>query len=663
MRKIFVVAAVIFSSQLQAQDLGPRVGRDSVLTVVEANVNGKTLDNLVVTANKFPKKQSQTGKVVSVIDRATIQQMGGRTLNEVLNTVAGTTIINANSNMGSNQRISLRGSSDGNALVLIDGIPVNDPSVINNYFDLNLINIDQVERIEVMKGAHSTLYGSDAVYGVINIITKKSATNRFAPYASLAAGSYNTFKATAGFNGQTNKLFYDVHATTVASTGFSSAYDSVGNKGFDKDGYYQKIVGGNLGFKLSSKVQWNFFTNYSTYKTDLDAGAFKDDKDYFTRSKNYQAGTGFTWNQPGGTLHVNYHFDYNNRFYHDDSTDRSSFAYFSQSDYIGRTHYAEVYETYQWNHVELLAGIDYRFNNTMQDYFSQSSYGPYAQPTLYAKSSQLSGYASVVYNYHNFNIEVGGRWNNHNVYGNNFTYTFNPSYLINNSVKVFANLASAFKAPTLYQLFDPYAGNSNLQPEKSNMLEGGVEVYTAQSLKVRAVGFYNKINNAIQYITVDPVNYVSRYTNINNQKTYGGELEADYKTQDWLLKVNYTYTKGQTTSNYSAEGNKRATDTTYSNLYRVPEHAANLFASYNVTKQLSVSSLLKFTGKRWEPIYGKAPKQLDSYFTVDLSAQYRFSNQLRAFVDFKNITNQQYFDVWGYTTRKFNFMAGLSINL
>lgn len=659
MRKIFAVTALFISSQLYAQKT------DSIV------VNSRTLDNLIITSNKFPKKQSQTGKVVSVIDRATIQQMGGRNLNEVLNTVAGTTVINANSNLGSNQRVSLRGGSDGNTLILIDGIPVNDPSSNANYFDLNFFNIDQVERIEVMRGAHSTLYGSDAVYGVINIITKKAAAQKFAPYASLNGGSYNTFKATAGFNGQTRKLFYDLHATSVTSKGFSSAHDSTGNLNFDKDGYDQKIVGGNLGIKLSAKTQWNFFSNYSTYKTDIDANSFTDDKDYTTTSKNWQSGTGFLWNQNSGSLHINYHFNYNERFYHDDSTDRSSpYAYFSQSNYIGRTHYAEAYETYKWNNIELLAGVDYRFNNTLQDYLWVSpDYMPpyypviYEQPTLAAKASQLSGYGSVVYHRNQWNIEAGGRWNNHSDYGNNFTYTFNPSYLINNKIKVFANAASAYKAPTLYQLFDPYAGNTTLQPEKSNSFEGGAEVYTNDNVKLRVVGFYTKINNAIQYITIDPATYQAQYTNINNQKSYGGELEAEYKSSAWSVRFNYTYTKGQITSNYSSAGDKLSKDTTYNNLYRVPEHAANAFVSYDITPKLSASTLFKFIGKRWEPIYNAAPKELDSYLTADISAQYRFNNQMRAFVDFKNITNQQYFDVLGYNTRKFNFTAGISINL
>src|SRR5579875_1299826 len=108
MKKIFVVAALLTSSPLFAQ-------QDT----------STTLNEVIVTANKYPQKQSQTGKVVTVIDQATLQQMGSRTLGEILNTISGVNIIGANSNLGTNQTISIRGASAGNVLLLVDGIPVN----------------------------------------------------------------------------------------------------------------------------------------------------------------------------------------------------------------------------------------------------------------------------------------------------------------------------------------------------------------------------------------------------------------------------------------------------------------------------------------------------------------------------------------------------------
>lgn len=155
-KHFFVLAAVIISNQLIAQDTARL-----------------QLDEVVVTANKYEQKQSTTGKVLNIISRQQLERSGGKTLCEVLNTLPGLTMIGANNVLGTNQNISIRGASAGNVLLLIDGIPVNDPSAITNYYDLNFINIDQVERIEVLKGGQSTLYGSDAVAGAINVILKK----------------------------------------------------------------------------------------------------------------------------------------------------------------------------------------------------------------------------------------------------------------------------------------------------------------------------------------------------------------------------------------------------------------------------------------------------------------------------------------------------------
>jgi vitamin B12 transporter len=662
MRKIFVVAAIIISSHLHAQVFQSK--NDSSVIISEELSSGNVLDRVVVTTNKYPKKQSQTGKVVTVIDKSTLEKLGGHTFAEVLNTVAGVSINGANNTLGTNQRISIRGSSDGNVLLLIDGIPANDPSVISNYFDLNFINTAQIERIEVLKGGHSTFYGSDAVSGVINIITKKAESKKTSPYASASYGTYNTFNGSAGLRGQTNTITYNASVTAVSSKGFSSAYDSTGEKGFDKDGYHQQILRGDLGVKLTKDLQWNVYGNYSKYKADIDAAAFTDDKDFIIKNKNWQAGSGIFWRQNNGGLHLNYQFNYLNRFYLDDSVDKASFAYYSKSTYIGRTHFAETYENYKWNQVELLAGFDYRHYNTNQVYNSISMYGPFDTELSdsLARMWQTSAYASAVYSNGNANIELGARYNHHNVYGNNFTYTFNPSYLIDQKVKLFVNVSSAFKTPTLFQLFDVFSGNENLDPEKSTIFEGGAEVYSSSNLRLRATGFYRKTKNAIQYIITDPVTFEGHYYNTNEQKSSGVEVELNYAGEKWNIYSNYTFTKGKVSSGYTESGDRLPKDTTYHNLYRVPDHAFNAVVGYRFSKKFSATTVLKYVGKRFEPVYAAAPKELDDYFIIDLAGQYSFNKNLKAFVDLKNLANKKYFDILGYNSRRFNFTAGISLS-
>jgi len=647
-KRFFVVAAVIISGQLQAQK----------------DTTGKSLDEVVLTSSKYPKKQSETGKVITVINRQQLERSSGKTLGEVLNTTVGTTITGSNNDLGTNQTVSIRGSSAGNVLILVDGIPVNDPSVITNYFDLNLFAIDQIERIEILKGGQSTLYGSDAVAGVINIISRKAGSKSFNVNAGLTGGSYNTFKQNIGFDGKNKSLDYSLNYSHLSSAGFSAAYDSAGNNHFDKDGFNQHVLNGRLGIKLSKRLQANFFSTYSYYKTDLDASAFTDEKDYTVKNDNIQGGAGLVCDHKNGSLHFNYQFNYVKRNYLDDSIYRSSpYVDYSKSRYIGRTHFTEIYSNWKWKQWELLTGIDYRFNNTNQYSLYVFPGFPAPPSLLKAKMSQVSPYASIVYkNGKGFTAEAGGRWNYHSEYGSNFTVTINPSYLINGKVKLLANLYSAFKTPTLYQLFDPSAGNKDLKPEKGIIGEAGTEIFACKSFRLRTVGFYRNTKNAILY-TYNPATFASQYRNVSRQENYGVELETAYTGKKLNVAANYTYTNGKTKSAFDGTGSPIGKDTTYYNLYRIPKHVINFTAGLQVTPAFYASTNLHAVSKREEFIYGSSPETLKEYTTIDVYGEYKFTRKFKAFVGLKNITNQQYFDILGYNCRKFNFTAGINFQL
>ena len=655
MKKIFVLAAIIFSSQLFAQTDSTNV-----------------LDEVVISASKYPKKQSQTGKVITVINQQVIQQMGGRSISEVLNTVAGTNINGANNNLGTNQGVSIRGSSFGNVLILVDGIPVNDPSLISNYFDLNFINLDQVERIEVLKGGQSTLYGSDAVAGVINIITKNAGIKPVNIQSSFMGGSYGTWQTTAGMDGKIKKLNYKLSHNQVHSNGFSSAYDSTGSQNFDKDGYDQQIIRAELGFKTTEKLAIKWLGNYSTYDAAIDASAFRDEKDYTINNHNLQTGIGIIWRQQKGQLQANYLFNQIKRNYLNDSLYKSDPDFYYLDDYYtGKTHFAEVYQRFTLNKIEWLVGADLRYNKSNQqsfyvfkDFFTgQPVSGESSLADSIANSWQMSPYTSLVYTNNQWNIELGGRWNYHNEYGNNFTYTLNPSFLLQNKIKLFANISSAFKTPTHYQLFDAYSGNPLLQPEKSITFESGVDVYLNEQVHFRTTYFNSQIKNVIHYIIVDPSTFMAKYMNVNRQHNRGLEAEMFFKNDHWSLNANYTFTKASIRTSYAESGNALGNETTYKNLYRVPAHAANMFASYALDSKLTVSTLLRWMDHRYEPIYLSEPVKLDAYFTADISASFQASKKFRFFVDLKNITNTRYFDIYGYNNRRFNFNVGCSFNL
>ena len=644
-KQLFVLTALFMSSALCAQQ------------------DTSFLQEVVVTANKYEKKQSETAKVVSVINREQLRQSGGRSIGELLNQIAGVTVPGSNNNLGSNQTISIRGASAGNVLILLDGIPVNDPSVISNYFDINLLSIDQIERIEILKGGHSTLYGSDAVAGVVNIISRKVAALSSKPSinASIAGGSFNTLRSSAGISGRMNKLTYITQFSTILARGFSAAADTLGTLDFDKDQYQQSTARAQVGYKTGAHSILTAGILNSRYKTDLDAAAFEDEEDFVATNSNRQVNASWKKNKAGQTLSVSYQYNWVERNYLDDSSYVSNiFATFSKSNYIGRTHFAEINASKLLSNWELFAGIDFRHNSTTQDYYSTGAWGPYTSPTLNAWMAQLSGFGSAVYKKNNFSVEMGGRINQHSEYGNNATFTFNPAYRFSQQVRVFGNVYSAFKTPTLYQLFDPYSGNDSLTPEKGLIQELGFDFTASRNLRGRLVAFNRNSKQTIIY-TYDPTSFAGGYLNVSKQQDQGFETELRWSKGAFTLSGNYTFTTSKTTSPYDGTGAPIGKDSSYNNLYRIPKHAFNWRGSY-----VKNNWVFHLTGRvataREEFIYGAAPLTMPGYVTLDLYGEYQFKHSgLRAFADLRNLTNTRYEEIRGYTTRGFNVLVGILI--
>ncbi len=638
----------------------------SGIAYAQDSIAVSALDEVVVTAGKYPRKQSETGKVITVIGRERLAQSSARSLADVLNTVAGTTIIGANANPGTNLNVSIRGSSAGNVLILIDGIPVNDPSVITNYFDLNFVNVDQVERVEILKGGQSTLYGSDAVAGVINIITRKSAFKKWGGNAELSAGSFGTIKTNLGLSGRRQSSGWGIQYGYQRTDGLSSAYDSSGSGNFDRDGLAQHTVNGHYHFALSPKLKIQLNGNLSAYKTDLDAASFKDERDFTGKNTQYQLGAAISYELEKTRLKLNYRYHDLKREYLDDSIHQSSpFVIYSESFYKGKTHFAELLLNRNTAQAEFLAGIDFRQNRMDQEGFALYSFGP-AFTSLsdsLAEMLQVSTFSSLILkNKSGGSLEMGGRWNHHSEYGNNFTYTINPSWLIARRVKLFLNLYSAYKTPTLYQLFDHNYGNTDLKPERSQWIEGGVQYYPNNEWDLRMVYFKRNSKDVISFIYTDPGSFEARYVNMGKLKSSGLEAEIAYRNRKLHFSLNGAYIKGSIQSPYDEAGNKLGTDTVYSNLYRVPKYSANLVAGYSINSKWNLSATIRYVGDRPEPVYASAPFILDQYLVADLYSSYALSKKIKLYVDLRNLTDEHYFDQRGYTNKGLHVMGGLLVN-
>jgi vitamin B12 transporter len=623
--------------------------------------SGKSLDQVVITATKYPVKQAFTGKVLEVITRDQLEKGGGKQLTELLNTQAGVVVAGAQNTLGTSQSVYMQGAEAGKTLILVDGIPAYDPSGTSTNFDLNLVNTDEVERIEILKGSQSTLYGSDAVAGVINIITRKGNGKPFNASAGVAGGSFGTFKASAGVDGKAGGTTYNIQFTHLQSDGVSSAYDTSGKGNFDHDGFNEKLVMANISQKVSDKFALRGNFQYGRYTNDLDAGAYSDDRAYTGSSKNTQAGIGGDYTLGAAMLHFNYNYNSVTRKYLDDSSMAIlQGGNYYQSEFTGRSHYTELYSNLSVSsHVELLAGVDYRNQRISETDYGVGAYGgqvySYADTLSSdsAKIRQFAGYASVLLkNVGGFNLDLGGRYNSFNRYGNVWTWSVNPSYVLNDRLKLFADLSSGFSAPTLYQLYSPYRNPHGLSPERSVTGEGGIQ-YSRRDLNLRVLYFRRHTRDEIVFSG-------SGYENLDKEDAHGFEVEAAYKYGIWSFRGNYTYTAGTVTT--AGSGGK---DTTFNNLYQRPANLVNAAVGVQAGKGLFFSLALRTVGRRISDIYGGPRAEADgfAYYTLNGYAEYRIGTRMKLFADLKNITDQRYFDMPGYTSFGFNFMTGISVNL
>ncbi len=643
-KKIFIAAAVIISTAAQAQ---------------QDTTAAKQLDEVVVTATRFAVKQSQTGKVINVITKEQIEKSSGKTVAQLLNEQAGITINGAYNAPGSVQTVFLRGASSGRTLILLDGIPVNDPSMINNEFDLNLFSINDIERIEICKGAQSTLYGSDAVAGVVNIITVKKDVNKpFNIKATTGFGNKNTTRNNIQVYGKEGKLTYSTRFAKLKTNGFSAAYDSTGAKDFDKDGYDGNIVSAAVQYQIISSLLVKTFVMHSQYKADIDAGVFADEKDYRIRNSNLSSGAGVNFKKGIVNITANYQYGELSRRYTNDSLFVRPFGTkYESNKYGGRTQYAELFGTVtatKW--LSIIAGADYRWSNMKQQYFSLSSFGPYSSNFKDTSLHQTSFYASLLFNALNkkLNIEVGGRTNKHSRYGSNSTFTFNPSYTINKNFRVFGSIASGFKAPSIFQVFDAFSGNVNLQPEKSTNYELGVQ-QSSEKISSRAVYFHRDIKNGIDY---DYVNF--KYFNFVKQIVDGVELELTAQpVKNFTITANYTALAGDE----QTQSRKSVKDTTYSYLLRRPKNNFNITTGYQFTKDFFVSITGKSVSKRYDVGgYRKDDLLLNSYFLLSAYAEYKYGKHVKFFADAQNLTNKKFFDIRGYNAIPFLLNGGVTFN-
>ncbi|AGA79967.1 TonB-dependent receptor plug domain-containing protein [Echinicola vietnamensis] len=596
----------------------------------------RNLDEVVVTGTKFELPEEKSGKTIYKLDQADIERNAGKTITDLLNEVPGIQIDGNFSAPGTNISYFVRGASSKNTLILIDGTPINDPSLADATYDLRLLPLDQVESIEVLRGGLSTLYGTGASAAVINIKLKSGNQNKtFGGSADFSGGSFNTYRGNLSLNGQSDRFNYLVSGSLYHSQGFSAAADTVPDVEFGRDGIDRKDLMVKMGYQFSDRFSLGFLSGYDAMKADYDGGPFLDAQNLQT-SNQLRFGLTPTYTYSKGAIKLKSVYNISEREF------ISSFP----SIYEGRNLQLDLTQEHQ-----LLEGLKGLWGVNLQQL-------SYEQPgEIVFEDNQFTlvdPYASFFYDAPSgFNIHVGARVNTHTNYDAKFIYNVNPSYLFDISetvsAKILASVATSYVTPTLYQLNSPDYGNSLLNPEESLNYEQGISFYIGNQFTFNLVHFTRDESSPIEFVSLFDENggYIGgEYQNTTDQRRVEG-FEADFS---WLVNQYFSMT-----ANFAHVSTDKP-----ETFYRVPGSKWGMAFNANPAENTQVSLKYNYTSSRTVYDYGVGGAfDLDSYGLVDLFVQQRLLNdKLNVYGGVNNLLDEDFNAIYGYTTRGRNFSIG-----
>ena len=611
------------------------------------------LGEVVVTDSKFNLKRENSGKVITKITQKELQQLQGKSIAEIINSTAGIEINGVKSNAGQNLNYYIRGGRNRQVLVLIDGVAVTDPSQIANDYDLRLLNADQVESIEILKGAASTLYGSGAATAVINIKLKSASKDKIAASFQSIVGTNKSsedneyriedFRNNVSINGSLNKFNY--------LAGFGNQYTdglSAISGGSESDPY--NAINGNLklGYEFSETFKMNAYASFDRFKADFDDGFSRIDTDDLSRTNQYRIGIAPELSYNNGSITLN--AAYNN-------VKREIFSSFP-SQFNAQSVIGDIYNRYNFSDsFYTVVGLNAQ-ENTMESFsipFGETDFSQSINPDD-ATFTIVDPYANVVFvSDFGLNVNAGARLNNHSEYGSHLVYSINPSFRQNISfgyIKGLASYSTAYITPSLFQLFEPTYGNPELQPEENATIEVGAEISINDKALFSLVYFNREEKNFIDF--VDLGGFVFQYSNVEEQFTASGiEFTGNYKfTQKLAINANVTYTKIGKDLNL-----------------RIPELKANVRLDYQVCPTTFMSLAYQYNDDRRDSVFNNDTFMNDdvtlkSYSLLDFYVSHSFkNNKMKLFANITNLLNESFVELFGYSTRGRNINLGVTIRL
>ncbi|WP_179345760.1 TonB-dependent receptor plug domain-containing protein [Winogradskyella ursingii] len=611
------------------------------------------LEEVVVTDSRFNLKLENSGKVVTKITSKDLEKMQGQSVAEIIGRTVGVEINGVRSNAGQNLSYYIRGGRNRQVLVMIDGVQVTDASQIANDYDLRLLSVDQIESIEILKGASSTLYGTGAATAVINIKLKDASKKAFnlnlrSTFGTNQSADENDyvvedFRNSVSANGTIKNFSYLASFSQQYTDGLSAIED--GNESDPYNSYNANI---KLGYRFDNSFKLNAYANYDNFKSNFDDSFAMMDADNISLSNQYRIGISPEFSYAKGNITVNAAYN---------DVDREIVSSFP-SKFNAQNVVIDAFNRYNINDkFYTVLGLNFQ-DNQMESFiipfgeteFSQSIDSEEAQFTI------TDPYANVVYvSDFGLNINAGLRLNNHSEYGSHLVYSINPSYTFDTDfgyLKGLASYSTAYITPSLYQLFEPSFGNPNLEPEENSTFEIGAEVVFDNNARVSLVYFNRDEENFIDF--VDTGNFVFQYQNTEESFTASGlELVAQVDILKHLnLNLNATYT--------SLEEDLSL---------RIPEIKVNARLDYRLSDNTNLGLSYQYNDERNDSVFNSTTFEndtitLESYGLLDFYISHKIiNNRMTVFANVTNILNEDYQELFGFATRGRGLNLGFNLKL
>jgi len=601
------------------------------------------LEEVVVTATKIEESRKKIGKTVTVITADEMRQEGVHKVGEALRNLAGLDVAE-NGAFGGVTSVFLRGANSEHTLVLIDGIEINDPISPTRSFDFAHLTIDNIERIEIVRGPQSALYGSDAIGGVINIITKRGSRVQEFKSLSIEGGMYNTFLGSAGLGGSIGKMNYSLGGSYESGDGISKAA-SKEQMLLEEDGYNTSTLSASIGFKPAESVDLSGTFRWTNRDMEIDDGSFLDDPNHKFKSNFYVGNiqakhrVNKIWNHKISLgMHEIKREENDGR---DEGTPAESLDCWFKGDYAKM----------EWQHnlfpsefLNIISGIEYEREGGESYLYLESDWGPYEDKFKRKEIINKGGYIELEPRYKNLFLTSGGRWDVHEEFGSYMTWQASLAYLLPElGIKFKANYGTGFKAPTLYQLYSPY-GDSALKPEKAVGQDIGIEKFWMEG-KLEAIFFRNDFEEQIVY------DYDTwKYTNGGKGGSEGIEFNFEFEPLEGLrLSTGYTGT-------YTWDKEGKA-------LLRRPAHKYRASANYCWLERGSLNVRYLRVGEREDYAGFMKRITLPLYTRVDISGSWEITSMMSVKLKIENLLDEEYQEIYGYNTSGRSVYGGMNFSL